>query len=168
MRKLNTNKTQILRRICLRKKNSEKFLGGNCQEAQLQIDDIIIILQDKLYTLAWEAEFGGQLFDFFLLYTEPNAREIDESHTQGPDTGIVPRSFFLTQVMVKWGKLSQLLTHLRYIIQFLNRIVKVKTLKPPQTYVIVIVQKKHLIQTWKLKLHKDIFNSQLWGTLNRL
>ena len=41
-----------------------------------------------------EAEFDGQLFDIPILYTDPNAIDFDDSQTQGPDTVIVPRSYF--------------------------------------------------------------------------
>ena len=94
MRKLNTNKTQILHRNCLRKHNPEKPPEDNYQEAQWQIDDNIVVPQDDLYTIAWEAEFGGHLFDIPIIYTDPNAIDFDDSHTQGPDTVIVPRSYF--------------------------------------------------------------------------
>ena len=92
--KLNTNTTQILHRICLRKYNPEKPPEDNYQEAQWQIDDNIVVPQDDLYTIAWEAEFGGHLFDIPIIYTGPNAIDFDDSHTQGPDTVIVPRSYF--------------------------------------------------------------------------
>ena len=49
---------------------------------------------DDLYTIAWEAEFGGHLIDIPIIYTDPNAIDFDDSHTQGPDTVIVPRSYF--------------------------------------------------------------------------
>ena len=94
VRKLNTNKTQILHRIRLRKYNPEKLPKDNYQEARWQIDDNIIVLQDDLYTLAGEAEFGGHLFDIPIIYTDPNAIDFDQSHTQGPDTVFVPRSCF--------------------------------------------------------------------------
>ena len=94
VRKINTNKTQILHRIRLRKYNPEKPPEDNHQETQWQIDDNIVVPQDDLYTIAWEAEFGGHLFDFPIIYTDPNAIDFDDSHTQGPDTVIVPRSFF--------------------------------------------------------------------------
>ena len=93
VRKLNTNKTQILHRIRLRKYNPEKP-EDNYQEAQWQIDDNVVVPQDDLYTIAWEAEFDGHLFDIPIIYTDPNAIDFDDSHTQGPDTVIVPRSYF--------------------------------------------------------------------------
>ena len=94
VRKLNTNKTQILHRIRLRKNNPEKTPEDNYSEAQWQIDDNIVVPQDDLYTIAWEAEFVGHLFDIPIIYTDPNAIDFDDSHTQGPDTVIVPRSYF--------------------------------------------------------------------------
>ena len=94
MRKLNTNKTRILHRIRLRKYNPERPPEDNYQEAQWQIDDNSVVPQDYSYTIAWEAEFGGHLFDIPIIYTDPNAIDFDDSHTQGPDTVIVPRSFF--------------------------------------------------------------------------
>ena len=94
VRKRNTNKTQILHRIPLRKYNPEKPPENNYQDAQWQTDDDFVVPKDDLYTIAWEADFGGHLFDIPIIYTDPNAIDFDESHTQGPDTVIVPRSFF--------------------------------------------------------------------------
>ena len=91
---LNTNKTQILHRIRLRKYNPVKPPEDNYQETQWQVDDNIVVSQDDLYTIAWEVEFGGHLFDIPILYTDPNAIDFDDSQTQGPDTVIVPRSYF--------------------------------------------------------------------------
>ena len=93
VRKLNTNKTQILHRIRLRKYNPEKPPEENYQEVQRQTDDNIVVPQDDLYTIAWEAEFGGHLFDIPIINTDPNAIDFDESYTQGPETVIVPRSY---------------------------------------------------------------------------
>ena len=94
VRKLNTNKTQILHRIRLRKYNPEKHPGDNYQETRWQIDDNIVVPQDDLYTIARAAEFGGHLFDIPIIYTDPNAIDFDDSHTQGPDTVFVPHSYF--------------------------------------------------------------------------
>ena len=94
MRKLHTNKTQILHRIRLRKYDPEKPPEDKYQENQWQIDDNIVVPQDDLYTIAWEAEVVGHLFDIPIIYTDPNAIDFVESHTQGPDTVIVPRSYF--------------------------------------------------------------------------
>ena len=92
--KLNTNKTQILHRIRLRKFNPEQPPEDNYQEARWQIDDNIVVSQDDLYTIAWEAEFAGHLFDIPIIYTYPNAIDFDETYTEVPDTVTVPRSYF--------------------------------------------------------------------------
>ena len=94
VRKLNTNKTQNLHRIRLRKYNPEKPPEDNYSEAQWHTDDNIVVPQDDLYTIAWEVEFGGHLFDIPIIYTNPNGIDFGDSHTQGPDTVIVPRSYF--------------------------------------------------------------------------
>ena len=94
VRKLNTNKTQILHRIRLRKYNPEKPPEDNHQETQWQVDANIVVPQDDLYTIACEAEFGGHLFDIPIIYNDPNAIDFEDSHTQGPDTVFVPRSYF--------------------------------------------------------------------------
>ena len=94
MRKLNTNKTQMLHRIHLRKCNAEKHPGDNYQEAHWQIDDNINVSHDDLYTLAWEPEFGGHLFHISIINTDPNAIDFDENYILGPDTVIVLGSYF--------------------------------------------------------------------------
>ena len=52
------------------------------------------MLQDDLYTNAWEAEFDRHPFDISIIYTDPNPIDFDDSQTQGPDTVIVPHSCF--------------------------------------------------------------------------
>ena len=94
VRKHNTNKTQILHRFRMRKYNPEKPPEDNYHKNEWQIDDNIVVPQDDLNTLAWEADFGRQLFDFPIIYTDPNAIDFDESYTQRPDTVFVPRSYF--------------------------------------------------------------------------
>ena len=94
VRNITTNKTQILHRIRLRKYNPEKPPEDNYQETQWQTDDNIVVPQDDLYTIAWEAEFGGHLFDIPIINIDPNAIDFDESHTRGPDTVIIPRFYF--------------------------------------------------------------------------
>ena len=94
VRKSNINKTQILHRIRLRKHNPEKHPEDNYQQARWQIDDNIVVPQDDFYTTAWEAEFGGHLYDIPIIYTDPNAIDFDESCTQGPDIVIVLRPYF--------------------------------------------------------------------------
>ena len=93
-RKLNTNQTQILHRNRLRKYNPQNLPENNHRETQWQIYDNIVVPQDDLYIFAWEAEFGGHLYHIPITDTDPNGIDFDESYTQGPDTVIVPRSYF--------------------------------------------------------------------------
>ena len=120
VQKLTTNKTQILQRIRIRKYNPETPPEDNYQEARWQIDDNIVVQQVDLYTIAREAEIGGHLFDFPIIYTDPNAIDFDDRRTQGPDTVIPHVSIFMIHTMVKIGKPAPLLTHLQYIPQILN------------------------------------------------
>ena len=57
MRKLNSNKTQILHRVRLRKCIPNTTLQDIRPEGKLQADDEIIIPQDDLYIISWEFNF---------------------------------------------------------------------------------------------------------------
>ena len=57
VRKLNTNKTQILHRIRLRKYTPNTDIRDVRPEGNLPADDEIIIPQDDLYIISWETEF---------------------------------------------------------------------------------------------------------------
>ena len=61
IRRLNTNKTQILHQIRLKKFIPNQPLEDNFREQRLQPDDKIIIPQDDLYVITWETNFGEQL-----------------------------------------------------------------------------------------------------------
>ena len=58
VRILNSNKTQILHRIRLRKYEPNTDLQDIRPEGNLQPDDEIIIPQDDLYVITWETNFG--------------------------------------------------------------------------------------------------------------
>ena len=58
VRKLNSNKTQILHRIRLRKYEPNTVLQDDRPGGNLQPDDEIIIPQDDLYVITWETNFG--------------------------------------------------------------------------------------------------------------
>ena len=58
VRKLNSNKTQILHRIRLRKYEPNTVLQDVRPEGNLQPDDEIVIPQDDLYVITWETNFG--------------------------------------------------------------------------------------------------------------
>ena len=61
VRRINTNKTQILHRIRLKKFVPNQPLEDNFREQQLQPDEEIVIPQDDLYVITWETDFGEQL-----------------------------------------------------------------------------------------------------------
>ena len=61
VRRINTNKTQILHRIRLKKFVPNQPLEDNFREQQLQTDEEIVIPQDDLYVITWETDFGEQL-----------------------------------------------------------------------------------------------------------
>ena len=61
VRRINTNKTQILHRIRLKQFVPNHPLEDNVREQRLQPDEEIVIPQDDLYTITWETNFGEQL-----------------------------------------------------------------------------------------------------------
>ena len=94
MPKLNTNITPILHRLRFRKCNPEKPPEDNYRETQWQVGGNFVTPQGDLYILAWEAEFGGHLFENPIIDTDPKASDFDESHTERPNTVFVPRAYF--------------------------------------------------------------------------
>ena len=61
VRRLNTNKTQILHRIRLKKFVPNQPLEDNFPEQRLQPDEETVIPQDEVYIITWETDFGEQL-----------------------------------------------------------------------------------------------------------
>ena len=61
VRRIKTNKTQILHRIRLKKFVPNQPLEDNFREQRLQPDEEIVIPQDESYTITWETDFGEQL-----------------------------------------------------------------------------------------------------------
>ena len=82
VRKLNSNKTQILHRIRLRKYEPNTALQDNSPEGNLQPDDEIIIPQDDLYVITWETSFGD--------FPDPTAETANPTRLDTTDT---PNSF---------------------------------------------------------------------------
>ena len=58
VRKLNSNETQILHRIRLRKYEPNTVLQDIRPEGNLQPDDAIVIPQNDFYVITWETNFG--------------------------------------------------------------------------------------------------------------
>ena len=63
VRRLNTNKTQILHRIRLKKFVQNAPLEDKYDGEKLQPDNEIVIPQDDLYTISWEVDFEYDLFE---------------------------------------------------------------------------------------------------------
>ena len=82
LRKLNSNKTQILHRIGLRKYTPNTEISDVRPEGNYQADDEIIIPQDDLYIISWETEF-----DSFPSYSDlPNTLAGFPGVADPPDT----------------------------------------------------------------------------------
>ena len=79
VRRLNTNKTQILHRIRLKKFVAKTPLEDKYAKEKLQPDDEIIIPQDDLYTISWEADFDYHVF-------EPRRDDNTDEELQTPDS----------------------------------------------------------------------------------
>ena len=63
VRRLNTNKTQILHRIRLKKFIPNAPLEDKYDGEKLQPDNEIVVPQDDLYTISWEVDFEYELFE---------------------------------------------------------------------------------------------------------
>ena len=63
MRWVNTNKTQILHRIRLKKVLPNAPSQDNHSGEKLQPDEEIVLPQDDLYTISWEEGFECELFE---------------------------------------------------------------------------------------------------------
>ena len=79
VRRLNTNTTQILHRIRLKKFVPNTPLEDKYSKEKLQPDDEIIIPQDDLYTISWGTNFDYQVF-------EPRQDDIPNEELQQADT----------------------------------------------------------------------------------
>ena len=79
VRRLNTNKTQILHRIRLKKFVPNTPSEDKYAKEKLQPDDEIIIPQDDLYTISWEADFDYHVF-------EPRRDDNTDEELQTPDS----------------------------------------------------------------------------------
>ena len=83
VRKLNSNKTQILHRIRLRTYTPNTPLQDIRPEGNLQADDEIIIPQDDLYIISWETSF-----DDFPPSSEPQTIP-DDYPTHSDEQGVI-------------------------------------------------------------------------------
>ena len=63
VRRLHTNKSQILHRIRIRKFTPREPIVEKEQEETLESDDSIAVQQDDLYAIAWASDFGEHVFE---------------------------------------------------------------------------------------------------------
>ena len=80
VRKLSSNKTQLLDCISLRKYVLNTVLNDVRPEGNLQPDDEMVILQDDLYVTTWETNFGD--FTAPASYTLCTSRRTRSCHWQ--------------------------------------------------------------------------------------
>ena len=114
---------------------------------------------------------GGQLIDILNIYTDPTATDFDESNTQGPNTAVVPRSFLHDSTEVQNQETCPNSDPSVVHPSEPNSQGQNTTLRPLQTYVILIVQNKHLSQARRLKPNMNLYNIRNQGkttTLQRL
>ena len=87
VRKLSSNKTQILHRIRLRKYTPNKELRDVRPEGNLQADVDIVISQDELYIISWETEFDDFPTHSNLTNTSDD-RTVDSGHQDAITTDL--------------------------------------------------------------------------------
>ena len=92
MRKINTNKTQILHRIRLKKFFLNKSIIDSYQNEKVQADDDIIVPQDYVYTLAWETDFGYQLIEHPDTVSIPVSARQEAHETETADEAATTRT----------------------------------------------------------------------------
>ena len=161
VRKLNTNKTQILHRIRLQEIQSQKKLlkaiirklNGRLAIISLFHKLIYIPLHGKRNLVDTYLTFLScilSLTQFILM--EVKHRDQILLLSRAP--------IFKIQAMVKIEKLAPLLTHLHYNFQNLNRMAEVKTLRPLQAELKMIIPSKHPSQPRTLKLHMNLSHNR--------
>ena len=73
--KVNTNRTQTLHRIRLRKFATDATLEGNYDNEKFRPDDAIYNSQDDLYSMVWEPEYNPSPLDCPTVYRDPATTE---------------------------------------------------------------------------------------------
>ena len=132
MRKLNTNKTQILHRIRLRKYNPEKPFKTTLRKINGRLT--IISFSHKIYTQLHGKRNLVDTYLTFLSYILILTQLILMKVTHRDQILLLSRvPIFMGQAMVKIGKYAPFLNNLYHNLQNLNRMVKVRTLRPLQT-----------------------------------
>ena len=100
VRRINTNKTQILHRIRLKKFIPNQPLEDNFREQRLQPDEEIVIPQDDLYVIAWETDFGEQLVTRGsepIPTSAPNGEQPNTAETNANDVNETEADYIITR-----------------------------------------------------------------------
>ena len=100
VRKINTNKTQILHRIRLKRFIPNQPLEDNFREQRLQPDEEIVIPQDDLYVIAWETDFGEQLVTRGsepIPTSAPNDEQPNTAETNANDVNETEADYIITR-----------------------------------------------------------------------
>ena len=100
VRRINTNKTQILHRIRLKKFIPNQPLEDNFREQRLQPDEEIVIPQDDLYVIAWETDFGEQLVtrgNEPIPTSVPNGEQPNTAETNANDVDETKADYIITR-----------------------------------------------------------------------
>ena len=161
VRKLNTNQAKILHGIRLPEYKPEKPLSTIVRKLNVRLTILLLFRKMICTTLHGRRNLEKTYLKFLLNKLTPT-QVISMKVTHKDQILILSRALlFITQAKVKTGKLDGLLTHLWYILQILNRMVKVDMLRPLQTNVILMVQSKNLSQTWTLKPHMNLRKTHL-------
>ena len=100
VRRISTNKTQILHRIRLKKFVPNQPLEDSFREQRLQPDEEIVIPQDDLYTITWETDFGEQLTtrgNEPILTSLPNGERPNATETNSSDAHENDADYIITK-----------------------------------------------------------------------
>ena len=100
VRRINTNKTQILHRIRLKRFIPNQPLEDNFREQRLQPYEEIVIPQDDLYVIAWETDFGEQLVTRGsepIPTSAPNGEQPNTTETNADDVDETEADYIITR-----------------------------------------------------------------------
>ena len=110
VRRINTNRTQILHRIRLKKFVLNQPLEDNFREQRLQPDEEIVIPQDDLYIITWETEFGEQLVtqgSETIPTSTPNGERPNAAETNTNDVTENEADYIITREVTNNGNAAQ-------------------------------------------------------------
>ena len=168
-KKTTSKKTQILHRIrLLENKTPKDILKTNMRKPNGKLT-ILLLYRRMIYTHLHGKQNSEDTCLIFLLSTLTPMLVILMKITPKEQILFLFRGLIcMIQTMVKTGKVALFLTHQMYLLQILNCIVKVNTLKSQQTYKTLLTQHKHLSQTQTMIRHTDLCSIHRRGTVTPL